>query len=164
MERTIFCERPGSSLNHVMCTALCSAECLTGLTAVLPIDIRDCSAILLHGSAWSMRGASLRGVLQYIRGQGGLMCAAETSIPAGKLGRFPAAALRWHVALLADRERAAGYYSEMPFAAAQVLVEIPYLLAQAVLFSAISYWMVGFEANAGEPQGSAETCLQRRFP
>ena len=51
----------------------------------------------------------------------------------------------------ADRERAAGYYSEMPFAAAQVLVEVPYLLAQAILFSAISYPMVHFEANPGEP-------------
>ena len=39
------------------------------------------------------------------------------------------------------------YYSEMPFAAAQVLVEVPYLLAQAVLFSAISYPMVHFEAT-----------------
>lgn len=50
----------------------------------------------------------------------------------------------------ADRERAAGYYSEMPFAAAQVLVEVPYLLAQAILFSAISYPMVHFEANPGQ--------------
>ena len=50
----------------------------------------------------------------------------------------------------ADRERAAGYYAEMPFAAAQVLVEVPYLLAQAVLFSAISYWMVHFEADPGD--------------
>ena len=49
----------------------------------------------------------------------------------------------------ADRERAAGYYSEMPFAAAQVLVEVPYLLAQAILFSAISYPMVHFEADPG---------------
>ena len=52
--------------------------------------------------------------------------------------------------MCADRERAAGYYSEMPFAAAQVLVEVPYLLAQAVLFSVISYWMVHFEANPGK--------------
>ena len=33
---------------------------------------------------------------------------------------------------------------------AQVLVEVPYLLAQAVLFSVISYWMVQFEASPGE--------------
>ena len=38
----------------------------------------------------------------------------------------------------------------MPFAAAQVLVEVPYLLAQAVLFSCISYWMVHFEADPGD--------------
>ncbi|CAK0759197.1 hypothetical protein CVIRNUC_002679 [Coccomyxa viridis] len=48
------------------------------------------------------------------------------------------------------RERAAGYYSEIPFAVAQVLVEVPYLLAQAVLFSSISYWMVHFEADPGK--------------
>ena len=29
--------------------------------------------------------------------------------------------------------------------------EVPYLLAQAILFSAISYPMVHFEANPGEP-------------
>ena len=51
---------------------------------------------------------------------------------------------------IADRERAAGYYAEMPFAAAQVLVEVPYLLVQAVLFSCISYWMVQFEADPGD--------------
>ena len=38
----------------------------------------------------------------------------------------------------------------MPFAAAQVLVEVPYLLAQAILFSVISYPMVHFEANPGQ--------------
>ena len=58
----------------------------------------------------------------------------------------------------ADRERAAGYYSEMPFAAAQVLVEVPYLLAQAVLFSAISYPMVHFEANPGPSLSPTPIC------
>lgn len=29
-------------------------------------------------------------------------------------------------------------------------MEVPYLLAQAVLFSVISYWMVQFEASPGE--------------
>jgi hypothetical protein len=33
------------------------------------------------------------------------------------------------------RERAAGYYSEYPFALAQAVVEIPYLLVQAALYS-----------------------------
>ena len=28
-------------------------------------------------------------------------------------------------------------------------MEVPYLLAQAVLFSSISYWMVHFEADPG---------------
>ena len=32
------------------------------------------------------------------------------------------------------RERAAGYYAAYPFAAAQALIELPYLLCQAILF------------------------------
>ena len=47
------------------------------------------------------------------------------------------------------RERAAGMYDELPFAVAQCLVEIPYNLVQSVLFAIISYWMLGFENNAG---------------
>jgi len=47
------------------------------------------------------------------------------------------------------RERAAGMYDELPFAVAQCLVELPYNLIQAFLFALISYWMLGFENNAG---------------
>ena len=47
------------------------------------------------------------------------------------------------------RERAAGMYDELPFAIAQCLVEIPYNLVQSLLFGIISYWMLGFENNAG---------------
>ncbi|KAK9902782.1 hypothetical protein WJX75_005811 [Coccomyxa subellipsoidea] len=48
------------------------------------------------------------------------------------------------------RERAAGYYSEYPFAAAQAIVELPYLLVQSFLFSVTTYFMVYFEINAGK--------------
>ncbi|EIE18006.1 putative pleiotropic drug resistance protein 3 [Coccomyxa subellipsoidea C-169] len=48
------------------------------------------------------------------------------------------------------RERAAGYYSEYPFAAAQAIVELPYLLVQSILFSVTTYFMVYFEINAGK--------------
>ncbi|BDA51445.1 ABC transporter G family member 36 [Coccomyxa sp. Obi] len=48
------------------------------------------------------------------------------------------------------RERAAGYYSEYPFAAAQAIVELPYLLVQSCLFSVTTYFMVYFEMNAGK--------------
>ena len=51
------------------------------------------------------------------------------------------------------RERAAGMYSELPFASAQCLIEVPYNLAQALLFSAISYFMLGFDHDAGESLG-----------
>ncbi|XP_074564313.1 ABC transporter G family member 45-like [Curcuma longa] len=42
------------------------------------------------------------------------------------------------------RERAAGMYSSMPYAIAQVAIEIPYILIQALIFSAIVYPMIGF--------------------
>ena len=42
-------------------------------------------------------------------------------------------------------------YSELPFASAQCLIEVPYNLVQALLFSAISYFMLGFAHDAGEP-------------
>ena len=40
------------------------------------------------------------------------------------------------------RERSAGYYASYPYALAQALVEIPYLVVQAFLFSFIVYFMV----------------------
>ncbi|KAC9910476.1 hypothetical protein R6Q59_021453 [Mikania micrantha] len=43
------------------------------------------------------------------------------------------------------RERAAGMYSALSYAYAQVLVEVPYVLKQAAAFSLISYAMIGFE-------------------
>jgi len=47
------------------------------------------------------------------------------------------------------RERAAGYYACLPYAAAQLLIEIPYLLVLSILFSVIAYSMIGFEWTAG---------------
>ena len=57
------------------------------------------------------------------------------------------------------RERAAGMYSELPFASAQCLIEVPYNLAQAFLFSLICYFMLGFDHDVGEDllQHSDET-------
>ncbi|VFQ91364.1 unnamed protein product [Cuscuta campestris] len=43
------------------------------------------------------------------------------------------------------RERAAGMYSPLPYAAAQGLVEIPYILVQTVLYGFITYFMINFE-------------------
>ncbi|GJY00005.1 pleiotropic drug resistance protein 1, partial [Tanacetum coccineum] len=43
------------------------------------------------------------------------------------------------------RETAAGMYSALPYAFSQVLVEIPYIFAQAVVYSLIVYSMIGFE-------------------
>ncbi|BFG42849.1 hypothetical protein CerSpe_291230 [Prunus speciosa] len=43
------------------------------------------------------------------------------------------------------RERAAGMYSALAYAFAQVTIEIPYVFAQAVIYSVIVYAMIGFE-------------------
>ncbi|KAG5540595.1 hypothetical protein RHGRI_020719 [Rhododendron griersonianum] len=43
------------------------------------------------------------------------------------------------------RERAAGMYSALPFAFAQVIIEFPYVLVQSVIYSAIFYFMASFE-------------------
>ncbi|GAB2269453.1 transcription factor [Dionaea muscipula] len=46
------------------------------------------------------------------------------------------------------RERAAGMYSALPYAYAQVLIEIPYIFIQAAAYSIIVYAMIGFEWTA----------------
>ncbi|KDP36995.1 hypothetical protein JCGZ_06051 [Jatropha curcas] len=42
------------------------------------------------------------------------------------------------------RERAAGMYSAMPYALAQVMIEIPYIFCQAIVYGLITYAMIGF--------------------
>ncbi|CAN0881787.1 Pleiotropic drug resistance protein 3 [Linum grandiflorum] len=48
------------------------------------------------------------------------------------------------------RERFAGMYSTWSFSFAQVVVEVPYLFAQAVLFTAITYPMIGYYWSAAK--------------
>ncbi|KAI4355693.1 hypothetical protein L6164_004441 [Bauhinia variegata] len=48
------------------------------------------------------------------------------------------------------RERAAGMYSALPYAFAQVLIELPYVFAQAVTYGVIVYAMIGFEWTAAK--------------
>ncbi|XP_009343426.2 pleiotropic drug resistance protein 1 [Pyrus x bretschneideri] len=43
------------------------------------------------------------------------------------------------------REKAAGMYSALPYAFAQVLIELPYILLQAVVYGVITYVMIGFD-------------------
>ncbi|KAK8988613.1 hypothetical protein V6N11_029996 [Hibiscus sabdariffa] len=43
------------------------------------------------------------------------------------------------------RERAAGMYSAMPYAIAQIIIEIPYIFVQASVYGIIVYAMIGFE-------------------
>ncbi|RZC53605.1 hypothetical protein C5167_012465 [Papaver somniferum] len=43
------------------------------------------------------------------------------------------------------RERAAGMYSALPYAFGQVVVEIPYILIQSLVYGIIVYAMIGFE-------------------
>ncbi|KAK4854402.1 hypothetical protein QYF36_023362 [Acer negundo] len=46
------------------------------------------------------------------------------------------------------RERAAGMYSALPFAFAQVVIEFPYVFAQTVIYCSIFYSMASFEWTA----------------
>ncbi|CAL9041826.1 ABC transporter G family member 42 [Musa acuminata AAA Group] len=48
------------------------------------------------------------------------------------------------------RERAAGMYSALPYAMAQVLVEIPYVVIQAAYYSLIVYSMMSFQWTAAK--------------
>ncbi|GAB4850127.1 transcription factor [Ancistrocladus abbreviatus] len=48
------------------------------------------------------------------------------------------------------RERAAGMYSALAYAFGQVLIEIPYVLVQSIIYGTIMYAMIGFEWNAGK--------------
>ncbi|KAD4889306.1 hypothetical protein E3N88_21379 [Mikania micrantha] len=48
------------------------------------------------------------------------------------------------------RERAAGMYSSLPYAMAQVFVEIPYVLLQTIYYTGIVYTMVSFEWTAAK--------------
>lgn len=41
-------------------------------------------------------------------------------------------------------------YSCAPYATASGFVELPYLFLQSAVFVPISYWMIGFEANAAK--------------
>ncbi|XP_059296982.1 pleiotropic drug resistance protein 1-like isoform X2 [Lycium ferocissimum] len=43
------------------------------------------------------------------------------------------------------RERAAGMYSAFPYAFGQIVIELPYILVQTVVFGVIAYGMIGFE-------------------
>jgi ABC-type multidrug transport system permease subunit len=43
------------------------------------------------------------------------------------------------------RERAAGMYSALPYAFGQVVVELPYVLVQSVVYGVIVYAMIGFQ-------------------
>ncbi|CAH2060101.1 unnamed protein product [Thlaspi arvense] len=43
------------------------------------------------------------------------------------------------------REKSAGMYAPIPYAAAQGLVEIPYILTQTILYGVITYFTIGFE-------------------
>eukprot|EP01018_Ginkgo_biloba_P026515 Gb_28917 [translate_table: standard] len=46
------------------------------------------------------------------------------------------------------REKAAGMYSPLPYAFAQVLIEVPYIFAQSVIYGALVYSMIQFDWTA----------------
>ncbi|WCJ29208.1 ABC transporter G family member 31 [Euphorbia peplus] len=48
------------------------------------------------------------------------------------------------------REKAAGMYSPLSYAAAQGIVEVPYIFVQTIIFGTITYFMINFEKTAGK--------------
>ncbi|KAK7321500.1 hypothetical protein VNO77_32212 [Canavalia gladiata] len=48
------------------------------------------------------------------------------------------------------REKAAGMYSPIAYAAAQGLIEVPYIAVQTIVFGLITYYMINFERTAGK--------------
>ncbi|CAL5206363.1 unnamed protein product [Lathyrus oleraceus] len=48
------------------------------------------------------------------------------------------------------RERAAGMYSALPYALAQVIIELPHILVQTLIYGIIVYAMMGFEWTASK--------------
>lgn len=48
------------------------------------------------------------------------------------------------------RERTANYYSCLAYTVSEALVELPYLLAQSIMYSCIVYWMIGFAADTSK--------------
>ncbi|KAK8551179.1 hypothetical protein V6N12_039836 [Hibiscus sabdariffa] len=48
------------------------------------------------------------------------------------------------------RERAAGMYSAMPYAIAQILIEMPYIFLQSSVYGVIVYSMIGFDWTAAK--------------
>ncbi|KAG5540636.1 hypothetical protein RHGRI_020757 [Rhododendron griersonianum] len=48
------------------------------------------------------------------------------------------------------REKAAGMYSALPYAFGQVVIELPYIFVQSVIYGVIVYSMIGFEWTAAK--------------
>ncbi|XP_051119662.1 pleiotropic drug resistance protein 1-like [Andrographis paniculata] len=48
------------------------------------------------------------------------------------------------------RERAAGMYSALPYAFSQFMIEVPYIFVQSMLYSIITYSMMGFQWEVGK--------------
>ncbi|XP_057870079.1 ABC transporter G family member 36 isoform X2 [Cryptomeria japonica] len=45
------------------------------------------------------------------------------------------------------REKAAGMYSPLPYALSQIVIEIPYIFLQTVMYGLITYFMIGFQLS-----------------
>jgi hypothetical protein len=43
----------------------------------------------------------------------------------------------------------AGFYASLPYALAQGDVELPYIVVQTIIWALITYFMMGFEIQAG---------------
>ncbi|KAL5975200.1 hypothetical protein ACLOJK_031879 [Asimina triloba] len=61
------------------------------------------------------------------------------------------------------RERAAGMYSALPFAFAQVAIELPYVFVQTLIYGSVFYFMASFEWAVEKFICSPRLCLQSQF-
>ena len=75
------------------------------------------------------------------------MCIDKVGIPLG--GGSHSAGSNYHILQVFYRENRAEYLSVLPFALAQAVAELPYLLAQNCLYCFILFWMAGFASTPG---------------
>ncbi|KAL7166187.1 hypothetical protein ACSBR2_036964 [Camellia fascicularis] len=100
-----------------------------------------CIALLFGTIFWDL--GSKRGTQQDIFNAMGSMYAAVLFLGVQNAGSVqPVVAIE---RIVFYRERAAGMYSALPYAFGQVVIEIPYIFVQTLIYGVIVYAMIGFE-------------------
>ncbi|KAF2287195.1 hypothetical protein GH714_039303 [Hevea brasiliensis] len=61
------------------------------------------------------------------------------------------------------RERAAGMYSALPYAFGQVMIELPYVFIQTIIYGATVYAMIGFIGQQASSFGISSSCTSPSY-